>query len=646
MKSYCRFLLFSAILFSVANSLMAEEQPDWMANPLAEELRVPKPFEPVTTTANEVALWGRKFIYNNSLFPVQIISQDRELLAGPIRVFATLNGKTYETTFGNVKVTEAIPARVTLTGHNNVSEALFTAHAQIEFDGLHHTKLIISPNQEGVQLTALKFEIPLRPEAATLMHRSQCVISAPSWSGATPDKWSSDFIPVMWLGNEHVGICWFFEHTSYWRNQNLGKRFHVAKSAEATLFTLNMVEGIPLAINQPVTYELGFSVTPTKPMPTGWLADKPISLDPWWDESNQFLHEAIPYEEWIPYAKKVHANGGKQLKYTQTNFLSFYGDLSAKDILKKKRPGERYFNTPEKIKYKEEWKKLPVHQFSDDAQVLCSNSNWRHLIIAGIYERLKNSGFDGLYFDCSMPYRCNNTAHGCHWKYDMLGQRDLRRRIYNIFDELGLEGGVIFEHISGNMLGPQMNFATCHYDGEQYSSYVQDYCDILSLERMRAFSIGTNWGHKPYFMAFSRGGNAPTESLMAIWSLHMPWYAVKGWVSPPGAAARNLEKQFQFDEKTERLGYWENSILVSGQDENIKATVYRKPDLIFLVVSNLSKELVDAVLKLDIAGLGLDPAQAGLIKSIEIQDKVPTLENGVFSTPIRPHSCVMSIIGK
>ena len=30
--------------------------------------------------------------FDNSLFPVQIISQDQELLAGPIRVFATLNG--------------------------------------------------------------------------------------------------------------------------------------------------------------------------------------------------------------------------------------------------------------------------------------------------------------------------------------------------------------------------------------------------------------------------------------------------------------------------------------------------------------------------------------------------------------------------
>ena len=607
---------------------------------------MPTPFEPVTVSGNKVAMWGREFIYDNSLFPVQIISQNQELLAGPIRIFATLNGRNYELTFGDLMLTETIPARATLTGQSNVPEALFTAVTQIEFDGLLHAKLTITPNQEGVQLTALSIGMPLRPKAATLMHRSRCIISARSWSGATPDNWSSDFIPVMWLGNEYAGICWFFEHTLHWQNQNVGNRFNVSKYDEATVFTLNMVEGIPLTLNQPITYELGFSVTPTKPMPAGWLAAVPVGLDPWWDESNQFLHEAIPYEDWIPFTEEFHARSGKILKYTQTNFLSFYGDLSEEDIIKRKLPGKHYFNTPEKIRYQEEWKKLPVHQFTDIAQVLCSNSDWRHLIIAGIYERLKESGFDGIYFDCAMPYRCSNAAHGCFGRYDMLGQRDLRRRIYNIFDELGKKDGIIFEHISDNMLGPQMNFATYHYDGEQYSDYVEDYCDILSPERMRAFSIGTNWGHIPNFMAFSRGGNAPTESLMAIWSLHMPWHAVKGWVSPSGDAARDLEKEFQFDENTRRLGYWENTNLVGGQDENIKATIYHKPGLIFLVVSNLSKEPVDAVLELNLAGLGLNPERTKLIKSIEIQDKAPTLENGVYSTPIRPHSCVMSIIGE
>ena len=213
----------------------------------------------------------------------------------------------------------------------------------------------------------------------------------------------------------------------------------------------------------------------------------------------------------------------------------------------------------------------------------------------------------------------------------------------NIFDQFHVKPGIVYEHSSGTIIGPVMSFATYHYDGEQFSDFVTDYREKISLERLRAFSIGSNWGHIPVFMAFCRGGDLPTDTLMELWCLHMPLHFIHGWLAASGVEARELDKEFGFDDQSWRLGYWENTDIIGNQTDTLKATVYGKPGKLLLVVSNLSDEPVRAELPIDMKALGMDPERTVLTRSLTNQASAPVWRDGVYTIELKPASCMMSI---
>lgn|GEM_PF-4924032 len=620
-------------------------KPDWMVHPVANERRVPTLFTPVivsktTSGAANVSMWGRTYTFDKSLFPTQIKSAGQKMLLSPLRLVGDINGKSLSQTKAEVKMVEKSSDRAVLAAVTRTNGITINTKTRVEFDGMYLTTITLTPDKPDAAINALKLEMPFNKKAATLMHWNNCTISGPGWAGETPAKWSGPYHPILWLGNEKAGLCWFAESINGWSNTFANNQLEVNTTGDCTVFAMNIVNK-PMKLLKPLTITFGFTATPTKPLPKNWLCDMTASLDPWWDESNQFLNEAIPWDQWHVQVDAMHKSGAKMLKYTQTNFLSFYGDLTPEEVKEQHRPGNHYVNTPEKKFWQTEWETWPQAGMGG-ASALCKNSVWRDLIVAGLKERLVKGGVDGIYFDCSQPRFCNNPLHGCKGGYDILGEREVRRRLYNIFDELGREP-LIMEHISDNMLGPVMNYSTYHYDGEQWSSGVKDYRDKMTLARMRAFSIGTNWGHIPVFMSFALSEDA-TSSLMGLWTLHMPWHFITTKWSAACEVGRKLDRDFHFTEETKRLGYWENSSIIQGQTDKLKSTIYYKSGSIFIVVANLSDTPVDASLKLKTNKIGFDPNKLMIIDSLKNQASLPSLTDGTLKCNIKPNTCVMCIL--
>jgi hypothetical protein len=270
------------------------------------------------------------------------------------------------------------------------------------------------------------------------------------------------------------------------------------------------------------------------------------------------------------------------------------------------------------------------------------------LICAGYKERIEKGGVNGAYFDYAFPMQCSNPLHGCDRRYDMLSQREIRRRLTNLFEANG-KRATIMEHVSDNLLGPQMTFATCLLDGEQLSGGVEnnDYRKALPLDRMRVMSTGTNWGVIPMILFYGdKQKDELAESFIAIWALHMPIHNVSctGTYAASLWWAFMLDFEFGFDKQTRRLGYWENQEVAKVTPENVKVTLYYKPGRAFLVASNLSDRKTDAKIDLNLRSLGLDPAKVKIEKYLKNHEQAPRYAEDAVNCTINANRCVMCIL--
>lgn len=628
-----------------------DPKPDWLTRPVGLERRVPEPFTPVRVsrgpTASRIGLsvWGRRIDWDRSLLPVKMITQGESLLRRGMTLEVETDRRQWQNPKASVAVVGEGPDRVMVRSETRVDRLKIGTLSRVEFDGMMLTTLRLEPEGGPIDLERLAVRVPLRRELAPLLHHNGCSASGGGWAGERPVIWQSDLRPIVWLGNENLGLCFFAESREGWRLRETDRAIEVLTEGETALLRLNLFDH-PTTIEQPVEITFGFIATPLRPMPDNWLAwswqtvthfqpnrgvdyvpapHETLLSIPWWDESQMLLHEK--YGDWSTWEKEKrwhHDHGRKFLKYTQTLGL---GD------------------TPERRFWGYEWETVPR-----DGRSYCPASKFRHLLAAGLAERIREGGVDGIYFDVAFPKPCSNPDHGCSGEYTLLAQRELRRRVANLLQQAGKEG-IIFEHMSMNMYGPVMSFATAYLDGEQYYGRIHDdYRQALTLGYLRAMNVGTNWGLVPQFLPMvttkdEGAAQRASDSLIALWMLHAPLRHCIGWRAGPAyAPALALDRAFDFPVGTRRLGYWENRDVVTATPDHVKVTLYHKPGGILLVAANLSEADVEATIKLSTGGLGLPPESLRIAKALDNQPRPPELGDGVIRTPIRSNSCFMCLL--
>ncbi|MBI2302783.1 MAG: LamG domain-containing protein [Armatimonadetes bacterium] len=594
-------------------------KPPWWHNREGMANKVLPPFTPLVTdrAARSVGCWGRTYRLDG-LLPGQIESQGQPLLAGPMRL--TVNG--VEAPPGTLNWDAAGPTRATFLAAAETVAGLLTCEERIEYDGLYWAELRLRPAKAPYELREVTLRIPLRAEAATLLHRFTNWVD--TTAGSLPaEGWSSPGPPTyVWLGNEDRGLAWFAESSRGWSTANGQPAVSVERKGGVVELVLHVVNQ-PTALKGAWSIRFGLQATPVKPLPAerftwrlGNLGTADNLNDPSmgnlqviWCNGN-LAHYGYPWpkdpERFRTLVSDLHAKGVKVLPYVNLNMLST------------EAPDFDYYS-PDFIDPARNFSTGDVGQMGGPILGACpAIPEWRDLIAWRFARFVDEFQVDGLYIDCWNPSPCVTASHGCAWSdaagqhgtAPILGMREVLRRVREILADRRPSFHVIC-HMSTTVSIPTLSFADSMLDGEQYQAPTldptDDYLNIIPLDKWRTENCVTTWGVYPFFLPEFGGANRhnleATNRLNGLLMLHgaSPWPI---WCDP--------EPIFDTWKACDRFGvadvtfvpYWKpNGVAVDPPD--IKVTVYRRPGKALLAVVNTAAEPRHVVVRPDAAMLGL-----------------------------------------
>ena len=264
------------------NSFMMEfenpEDPAWLDSNAGKGNFVPRPWTPVQAQSGKVAVWGREFTWDNTLFPASIRSQGGELLAAPLTLEAVANGE---------KVIWK-DQRASLMSHDD-GHALYSLAAEskllrlegtlrVEYDGMARFDLKLE-SKSKVRLDALSFDVPVRGEVAKYFKRdenlglqSRNMVSGewekkfPDWSLLGGKSWVMPFTPALVLRNDRTGLEWFAESDRDWNNISEEAKIGIISGNGRETIRIMFVDK-PLEMSRPLSYTFGLMPWPVRPWP-------------------------------------------------------------------------------------------------------------------------------------------------------------------------------------------------------------------------------------------------------------------------------------------------------------------------------------------------------------------------------------------
>ncbi|MEN6494493.1 MAG: glycoside hydrolase domain-containing protein [Thermoguttaceae bacterium] len=653
--------------------------------------RVLPPWTPVTMTtagnATELGVWGRTYRFDAGPWPSGITTAGQELLAGPVRLVASREGKPLAWQRSGHFVLNHNKAQATLTGWQANEQVIVDATIRLEFDGMMRCDLVLMPQRGAAKtpLDQLWLEIPLKRFQARLFHCWPGRWGSATNSGAVPDDGlASPFKSLVWLGGEDGGLSWFAESDQFWQPKTANQAIEVIQEPQTTVLRFRLLDSAPARL--PVTWTFGFQATPVKPMPAdfhewriwhapqlGTTLGRPafeVFPDGWKTNHRAFpdgrfepaldqaakagVKTVVFHEDWAPIQNypatseeavlkrtidACHARGMKVLLYFGYELSPLAPEWAemADDVLIKNTKGA---STPG-------WHRLPEQR---DFHV-CYRSRWKDVLLDGITRFRERMGFDGVYLDgTAVPTGCSNERHGCGYRtadgtlrptYPIFAVRELMRGLYEMVLPIG---GMVNAHQSTCCMPPTLAFAHSYWDGEQFATASAPTGAVgrLPLDAFRAEFMGRNFGVPCEFLAYERPPHWTLEHALALSMLH----DVR--VRPHGTGPI-LHRMASIWDVMARFGtanaqwhpYWKNAELVRVQPESVKASLYlhpaqdKRPGRALLVVSNLSATAPVAadVQLLDLVRLRLGPAapaQDALSKEVLSQT------SGRLAVPLEP----------
>lgn len=596
----------------------AMEIPDtsWMGYDEYEELKVLPPWTALRAQKTTVTVWSRT--YNLSpLGLTQVTALGMDLLAGPCRIDATLDGHKLSVSSGQLRLLRATDAAAVYDARAQAPPLRLRSRLSAQFDGMIWFDLRLSADHPTT-IDRLRLIIPMRADCARLYH-----VCGGSWTnssaGALPDKpgvlYETDrLVPMVWLGDEEKGLLWFAETDRGWSVADGKPTVYVRRLGDVVEMVIEPISK-PLRLSGPWRWAYGMMATPVKPLPPDW---RKWRLEPGvganvrivWPVPKTIKYFGYPWptdpDAFRAMVEEKHRQGVKVVPYSCLTFLS------------EASPEWRLFG-------KRWW--VPGRadrQSSDVAAYNCAFMNvcpaaegWADFAVWANKRYMQQFNLDGLYHDNTFPYACDNELHGCGWTgpdgvrhrtYPVLAHRRLYRRVYAMMKSLGRETYMI-AHMSARVTMPVLSFVDAYLDGEQFRPHaVDDYRKVLTLGSLRAEFMGRQWGIMPVFLpeleAQARKGRAATRQMLSMTMLHdIPVWAI--WCN--SRVVDDLRRPLdEFGYVRARfVGYWEEPVQTG--DDQVKASVYVRDGKALVIVTNLAYEAKTVQLKVQRSSLSLPP---------------------------------------
>jgi len=635
----------------------------WLGSDEGVSRRVPRPWTPLNVDPGgkgaTVSCWGREYAFTGAGLLSSVSALGEQLLATPVSVQATADGKPVRWRRARVEVVSQARDQVVLTHRATGSRGLsLTARIQIDFDGVVRLDWELTTSRPVV-LDALWVELSLPADRARyLYHFPGSWGSSRNVGALPPGATHLGFRPFVWLGDEERGFSWFAESDRDFSLRDTERAIEIEPDGDSVRLRLNLVsrparllpdaesgtaftgrgeESVPVApgglVTSRLAYTMGLQATPVKPVETdAWdqrifcISQGTQGFRPRLRVSDALLDRLVAagvravvlFEHWTDaegYVETPHGDAVRRIvdacHRRGLQVLLYYSFLVSDRADEWPAVGKDCVVTP-RAGY-------PVFHYQpqpdQSAWRVCLNSLYQDLLVDGVGRAMDRFGTDGVYLDgTEYPFACANTEHGCGCvqagdaiapTYPIFAARSAMRRIHATV-RARQPRGLVNVHNSTCMTMPTLGWATSYWDGEQFQGVGQgaDVASLLPLDAFRAEFMGRQWGVPAEFL---HAGKAYTnEQAWAFALLHdVPVRPTS--VTDLDLVARIWRAMDEFGRPRARwLPYWRNNQYVSVRPRHCHVSLYCHPRRgVLAMVANLGPAATTVRWKIDADALGL-----------------------------------------
>lgn len=635
-------------------------------------------FKPIERNGNVVSMISSSFsIGDDGLFTGISATQTEptvgrkteSLLAAPVRLAGKINGKAVSLEGRGMNVVKETSSEIRFGATGTMGELEVEIKNVIEYDGLAWIDITLRSDKKHT-IDSLTLEIPLHPERATLMHETSDKRLG-FISGATAREngviWDSmeqpntagtfgNFKPMIWVGNEDMGLTWCAESDRYWSLDERKPALELVRKKDQVVLLVHVVNK-PLELTQPRTISFGIQPTPSKPLPESWRSWL-VNAAPGLPNVKSFHYsaatsrtsETIPLHAWCNYnpyptsydeAKKiidVYRNRGQIfLRYQLNDWI--------KDMLE----------VPEGRVYRGEWERVWMNSFTKSFQDFKAYNYDKYL---------KNVGFFTVYEDESYLRPMRDLALDAGYlrpdgkiqaEFGIRGLREILRRCATVWVENGMPN-MYAVHKSGVTMTPCHSFAAISIDGEQrfMDNPDRDYIDNWPLDFIRAHVMGRQFGVVPVFLSEVRISakdygvekvRKANRSMVALTLLHdiITWHAWNAH-APTREMVHRAKSDFNLGDATVSFNpYWaaDEYAFCRTNNEQIKVSSWKRGEHLFMVVANLGEDAQGEITFIP-GKIGFSPG-----KAVDYETQKPyAIDANVIRVPIPRHDFRIIFVGK
>ncbi len=429
------------------------------------------PFTPMTRKGNTFGVWGREYQYGNGLFPEKIMTAGKNMLAGTPEIIC--NGKPLA---GNgIKISMAAPHRAEFNAAASNGDCTVAEEGWIEYDGVSYSKFTVNANKP---VRDLKVRFTLPREMVRYMH----AVVGGTWGAkitrpVTDGEYTLGFYPIIWLGQEDKGICFFTETDKGWTFPK-GRALVINCDRDKAVLEFNV--RTKMKAGEKFSFEMGYLATPVKPMPSHFpmntMADThcvPMQRP----ESNTFIGKNVVCSS--PYPHEIE-DFFANLPDEESSVTAGYLNRQIKKCRQFRKSPVIYMDGrmltdeyPEMAAFKDEWRFLPQStlEYKKDGKLriiydTCPTTGANSFFTLQLKNFISRFKPDGIYYDFGTISVCSNKLHGCEQRWPFLGYREYLRRTYYLLWKNGVKEPVVCLHNTDYVQIPAITFATHLLNGE------------------------------------------------------------------------------------------------------------------------------------------------------------------------------------
>jgi len=495
--------------------------PDWWVNRdvYGTTPEVPQPWAPIDWREGTARVWGRTITLGQSLLPQQIISRSTALLASPMRLELTANGKVQPWTNRTFEVVEQADGHLLLRTAQEAAGVRIRGVHRLEFDGFSLIDLHIEPIGKSAKVDGLEMVMPVKQEHATFLTNYR---AAPGpgrqgrYVGRTPDRYTSPVMITTWLGTDHYGLEFSCDSSRDWVLQEPNTAVEVARENGVVTARYQFIDHT-FEISRPRHIRFGLIATPTKSVPLKhqrWRTDRagtalppadPEVLKKW--RNNYYGQiDILAKLAWRDWTGNHRWNPRVTDPAAKAKLIDIVSRCKAEGQVLMPYGG---WGIPV---YSDEWDPwgkemvaFPKTNTIDNQFIGTYGSPYVEFMVGSWALNARETGINGMRNDTVVPWKVSaNPYLGETWIDEVDGktygtqnlfrQREMFKRIWRIFNGGETEDGVIYLGAAGPPIMAVFSFVNIRETAEGHYMHAHSIKKAYPQDQVRPWMTATAYG--------------------------------------------------------------------------------------------------------------------------------------------------------